>query len=92
MVTLGLLFQAFVIVIACMPEDTKVTPQTMNYSVVLNGAAIIFAFVYYYTYKKDRLIGPNSNLIDEEYIDAVDSDIKNNIDDIFEGKEDHSSA
>ncbi|KAH3666397.1 hypothetical protein WICMUC_005665 [Wickerhamomyces mucosus] len=67
----GLLFQVFIIVIACMPDTKTVDKTTMNYAVVLNGSVWILSIFYFYIYKRKTYNGPKSNLTDEEYIEAV---------------------
>ena len=40
------------------PPATPVTPSTMNYSVLMLGAALLFSVVYYVTSAKKRYTGP----------------------------------
>lgn len=40
------------------PPSTPTTVQSMNYSILMTGSAIIFAVVYYYVWGKTQYIGP----------------------------------
>lgn len=58
----------FVIFWSFWPSATPVTPETMNYSVLMTGAVIIFSLVYYRVWGKTQYLGP---LVDQELVDSV---------------------
>lgn len=69
---ISVLFQFFVIVLACFPSEKKLNgPDTMNYAVVINCGIWILSLGYYFAFKRNIYTGPKSNLSDEEYIEAV---------------------
>lgn len=62
------LYCVFVLFWDFWPPATPVTPSTMNYSVLVTGAVIIFAIVYYFAGGKNTYHGP---LVDYEVKGAV---------------------
>ncbi|MCJ1252858.1 hypothetical protein MMC24_000664 [Lignoscripta atroalba] len=48
----------FVIFWSFWPPKTPVTPENMNYSVLVTGTVVVFSIVYYYLWGKDQYKGP----------------------------------
>ncbi|KAM3160865.1 GABA-specific permease [Lachancea thermotolerans] len=73
---IAIIFQTFILIMIMFPADSKdITPDTMNYTVVICGGVWIGSIVYFLVYKKKAFHGPKSNLSDEEYADAVGQDV-----------------
>ena len=52
------LYILFVLFWSFWPPSTPATAQTMNYSVLMTGAIIVFSIVYYYIWGKKQYMGP----------------------------------
>ena len=48
----------FVLFWSFWPPSTPATPSTMNYSVLMTGATILFSIVYYFIWGKKQYMGP----------------------------------
>lgn len=82
---ISVIYQFFVIILVMFPSDkVGIDKTTMNYTCVIAPAVWILAWVYYITYKRKYFQGPNTNLTDEQYEDAVGQDV---IDEILIAKE-----
>lgn len=62
---ISILFQLLIIIMVCFPDNKQVTPDTMNYTIVVNGGTWIISMIYFYVYKYKTYTGPKSNLDDE---------------------------
>ncbi|KAI4232758.1 MAG: hypothetical protein L6R40_007304 [Gallowayella cf. fulva] len=56
--TIGCLYMVVIIFFSFWPPVTPVTPQTMNYSVLVTGFTILFSIVYYLVYARRIYKGP----------------------------------
>jgi choline transport protein len=52
------LYLIFVLFFSFWPSYSTVTPETMNWSIVVTGGVLIFSFVYYFVYAKNTYKGP----------------------------------
>ena len=48
----------FVLVWSFWPPSTPPSPSTMNYSILMTGAVILFSIVYYYVWGRHQYMGP----------------------------------
>lgn len=72
----AVLYQVFLIILVMFPASQHgITKTTMNYTCVIAGSVWLLAWIYYITYKKRFYHGPQTNLTDEQYEDAVGQDI-----------------
>lgn len=60
----------FVIFWSFWPPATPVKPETMNYSVLMTGAVIIFSIGYYHVWGKTQYLGP---LVDQELVNSIEA-------------------
>ncbi|CAL9729837.1 GABA-specific permease [Monosporozyma unispora] len=73
---IAVLYQVFLIILVMFPTTQHgITKTTMNYTCVIAGSVWLFSWVYYLTYKKKFYRGPQTNLTDEQFEDAVGQDI-----------------
>ncbi|ODQ67770.1 amino acid transporter [Nadsonia fulvescens var. elongata DSM 6958] len=80
-------YLCFVIVLLMFPiEGPSVTPQNMNYTVVINSAVWLGALLYYFFDARKWFEGPQTTLTTEE-IDAVLSPSLEYVDEAFPKKE-----
>lgn len=47
------------------PPEANVTPQNMNYSILVTGSVILFSVIYYLVYGRRQYVGP---LVEEEVV------------------------
>ncbi|KAM3165098.1 GABA-specific permease [Lachancea thermotolerans] len=72
----AIVFQIFILIMIMFPAESKgITPDAMNYTVVICGGVWIGSMIYFFVYKKKAFNGPKSNLSDDEYVDAVGQDV-----------------
>lgn len=71
---ISIIFELFIIVMCCFPDDKSVAKDTMNYSVVLNGGCWVLSFIYFGVYKRFHYHGPKSNLeeSEEEVVEIIE--------------------
>lgn len=65
-------FQVLIIVMCCFPDDMHVTKETMNYTIVVNGAAWLVSMAYYYQFKRHSYLGPKCNLEDLMEVEVLE--------------------
>ncbi|SCV00062.1 LAMI_0G02652g1_1 [Lachancea mirantina] len=76
----SILFQYFIIILVMFPATQHgVEKDTMNYACVIGPGIWILALVYYLAYKKKYFHGPKSNLTDQEFAEAVGSNVLDEI-------------
>ena len=72
----SIVFQIFIIFMIMFPaEKVGITPDTMNYTVVICGGVWFGSMIYYAVYKYKVFHGPKSNLTDEEFSEVVGQDV-----------------
>lgn len=67
---------AFVIVMSMFPDNPNPDPQSMNYTVVINGGMWVLALAYFFVYGYKHYHGPCPNVDDEDddiKVDVTDS-------------------
>ena len=69
-----LCFLSFAIVMSMFPDSTRVTKDTMNYTVAVNAGVWILSLTYYFVWGHRAYSGPKSNLDDS---DSEISSVKN---------------
>ncbi|SCV99682.1 LAFE_0B00188g1_1 [Lachancea fermentati] len=73
---ISVLFQYFIIILVMFPSSRHgITKETMNYTCVIGPGIWLLSSAYYMVYKRKFFHGPKSNLSDTEYVDAVGSNI-----------------
>lgn len=73
---ISVFFQVFIIILCMFPATKEgVTKSTMNYSCVIGPGTWLLSLIYYLVYKKKDYHGPVSNLTDEEFAEAVGSNV-----------------
>ncbi|KOS46531.1 hypothetical protein ACN38_g2572 [Penicillium nordicum] len=73
----AVIYMMFVIVLTMIPtEGPNPTPQTMNYTVVINGSLWLGAVLYYYTYAKNTYKGPQMTVSPEDEGKNLEQDSK----------------
>lgn len=77
---ISVIWQFFIIILMMFPADQHgITKDTMNYTCVIGPGIWILSWVYYIAYKKKYFHGPKSNLTDDEYAEAVGSNVLDEI-------------
>ncbi|KAJ5442113.1 hypothetical protein N7445_005120, partial [Penicillium cf. griseofulvum] len=71
----AVIYMVFVIVLTMIPsEGPNPSPQTMNYTVVINGSLWAGALVYYYLHARKTFKGPMTNITPEDEGMALEKD------------------
>ncbi|ODQ57851.1 hypothetical protein WICANDRAFT_85051 [Wickerhamomyces anomalus NRRL Y-366-8] len=74
---ISIIFQLFIIVMVCLPDNKAVDPNTMNYTIVVNGGTWILSMAYFYLYKHKTYSGPKSNLDDDDVLTGTEVELSN---------------
>ncbi|OQE12353.1 hypothetical protein PENVUL_c001G07861 [Penicillium vulpinum] len=73
----AVIYMVFVIVLTMIPsEGPNPSPQTMNYTVVINGSLWVGALVYYYLHARKTFKGPLTTVSPEDEGKALEQDPK----------------
>ncbi|KAJ5533942.1 hypothetical protein N7527_000196 [Penicillium freii] len=73
----AVIYMMFVIVLTMIPtEGPNPTPQTMNYTVVINGSLWLGAVVYYYIHARKTYRGPQTTVSPEDEGKDLEQDSK----------------
>ncbi|CAI7675860.1 unnamed protein product [Penicillium discolor] len=73
----AVIYMMFVIVLTMIPtEGPNPTPQTMNYTVVINGSLWLGAVVYYYIHARKTYRGPQTTVSPEDEGKNLEQDSK----------------
>lgn len=68
------LWVTYVIIMSMFPEGKTVTPETMNYTSVINGGVWLLSLVYFFLHGYKHYHGPKSNLTPDH---TTDSSVEN---------------
>lgn len=75
------LWVGYVIVMSMFPDSKTVTPQTMNYTCVINGGVWLLSLVYFFLHGYKHYHGPKSNISSLELTDGSVEDEEVRIED-----------
>lgn len=68
-------FQLFTVIMVMFPGQMHdITPDTMNYTVVIGPGFWVISLIYYFSWQRKFYEGPKSNLTDEEFAEVMGED------------------